>query len=62
MEGSSVNQVECRVQFQHQLTWQQALPPDLPVETVPKPSVGVLPLLFPLPDAWADILDDNSQM
>ena len=34
-----------------------SFPPDLPMETVPKPPVGVLPFLFSLPDGWAAVLD-----
>ena len=58
-EGLSAKQVDCRVQLQHQLTYLQALPPDLPVELILKPPIGVLALLFLLPNGWAAVLDDN---
>ena len=60
MDGTSINQVECWVQFQHQSTWQRACPPDLPVKTILEPPVGVLPFCFYLPVGWAAVLDDDA--
>ena len=39
------------MQLQHRSTCRRACPPELPVEVVPKPPVGVLPLLSPSPMA-----------
>ena len=62
MEGPSVEKVEFRVQLQHQSTWWRACPPALPVYSVPKPPVGVSPLLPPLPDGWSAFLDDGDPL
>ena len=48
------------MQLQHQSTWRQASPADLPVECIPEALVGVLPFLFPPPDGFAAVLDDNT--
>ena len=59
MEGTSIEQVDFQVQLQQRTTYRRALPTDLPVEIVPKPHVGVLPLLFVHLNGWVAVMDDN---
>ena len=62
MKVLSMRQVEYQVQLQQQSTCQHALPSDLPLELVPKCPVGFLPLLSPLPNCLAAVLDDDGHM
>ena len=50
------------MQFQYRSTWRLARPPNLPVETVLEPPVGVSPFRFPLPYRWVAVLDDDETL